>query len=110
MTTDVLEYRFLFDAEMPCDAEDFWVLLFHEVLYEAPRAVNFGGWFVDGSEVYGWLRSASESLKAERGRPLTWPRMTVARSESGWTVTVEGHEPVTGSFELGELLGMARDA
>ena len=102
-----LAYRFVVADRPPQTADDFWVLLFHEVLYDAPKRVNFAGWFGDDPEIYAWMTERSGAPTVDRARPLTWPKMTVGRGGSGeaWTVTIEGHPARTGRFGLGVLFG-----
>jgi hypothetical protein len=101
-----LEYRFFVESEPEEGGDDLWVLLFHEVLYDAPKPVNFAGWFIDQAQIGKWMRRASLSAKADRTRPLTWPKMRVTRrdAQSPWTVTIQGHPPVTGSLGLPDFM------
>jgi hypothetical protein len=106
MTDINLTYRF-FVEDGPSADDGFRVLLFHEILYDAPKRLNFRGWFGDRPEIYDWMRQATKRPHVQRNRPLTWPRMTVSRSGSRdlWTVQIEGHPALSGYFGLRSLFG-----
>ena len=107
MTRIDLTYRFLVTDDPPQTADDFWVLLFHEVLYDAPKRVNFAGWFSEDADLYTWMAERSAAPTVDRTRPLTWPTMTVERggSDRAWTVTIEGHPARMGQFGLSAVFG-----
>jgi hypothetical protein len=102
-----LTYRFLVDDQQSADDGEFWVLLFHEVLYDAPKPVNIAGWFGEHTELYEWMRQDSQAPRVTRDRPLTWPELTVSRrrSSDGWAVQLRGRPLVSGVLGLHALFG-----